>query len=168
MSNYDARRPAFDAFNSNFSTAKTMDEHFQRCWAQQSCGGCLDSLGCSWCPYTWSCVPNEHTIPFLAPAFDDEICPHPDERWEVRTRPLGCQVSSRMGLTVAVTIVATLAAVLIVAASVILVWKIRKSGKMNWGWISRWKSLFQRQTDRGDPERDPLLPTEQENSAGNI
>lgn len=113
-------------------------------------------------------MPNEHTIPFLAPAFDGEICPHPDERWEVRTRPLGCQVSSRMGLTVAVTIVATLAAVLIVAASVMLVWKIRKSGKMNWGWISRWKSVFQRQTDRGDPERDALLPTEQENLAGNI
>ncbi|KAL7897524.1 hypothetical protein HDV63DRAFT_258618 [Trichoderma sp. SZMC 28014] len=161
MSSYDSHRPAFEVFNSNFSTAKSMDEKFQRCWAQQSCGGCLNNLGCSWCPYTWSCVPNSHAIPLLAPAFDDEICPHPDERWEVRTRPLGCQVSSRMGLTVAMTVVATLAAVLAVTASIILVRKIWKSEKMSREWAF-W------QTNRGDPERDSLLSAQQENMAGNI
>ncbi|KAL7922615.1 hypothetical protein ACQKWADRAFT_74323 [Trichoderma austrokoningii] len=168
MSNYVSHHPALEVFNSNFSTADSMDDHFQQCWAQQSCGGCLDTVACSWCPYTWSCVPNQHAIPLLAPAFNAEICPHPDERWEVRTRPLGCKVSSRMGLTVAVTVVATLAAVLVVAASIILVRKMRKSGTLSWERISRWKLPFQRQTDRSDPERGPLLSAQQEDSAGNI
>jgi hypothetical protein len=113
-------------------------------------------------------VPNGHAIPLLAPAFDTKICPHPDERWEVRTRPLGCGVSSRMGLTIAVTILATLVAVLVVAAAV-SAWKIRKSGKkMSWEWISRWRLPFQRQADRVDPERDPLLSPHQEDSSRNI
>ncbi|KAL7799129.1 hypothetical protein V8C37DRAFT_148606 [Trichoderma ceciliae] len=169
MRTHDPHHPAIDAFNSNFSAAKTADEHFQRCWVQQSCGGCLSSRGCGWCPYTWSCVPNDHAIPLLAPAFDTKICPHPDERWEVRTRPLGCGISSRMGLTVVVTILATLTAVLVVAAAIISVRRIRKSGKrMSWESLSRWKRSLQRRTGRADPERSPLLSPQQEDSSRSI
>lgn len=103
----------------------------------------------------------------LAPAFDSKICPHPDERWEVRTRPLGCGVSSGTGLAVVVTFLATLAAILVVAAAVAVVWRIRKSGNkvIGWEWISRWKRSLQR---RVDPERDPLLSPHQEGSSENI
>lgn len=64
MMNYDSHHPAFKFSNSKFSTAKSKDEHFQRCWAQQSCGGCLDSLGCSWCPYV-SLVFCRRWVPFV-------------------------------------------------------------------------------------------------------
>ncbi|KAL7942239.1 hypothetical protein V8C42DRAFT_162248 [Trichoderma barbatum] len=170
MSLRETHLPAAGAFNGSFSAAETADEHFKRCWAQQGCGGCLNNKGCSWCPYTWSCVPNEYTIPMLAPALGGNICPHPDERWEIRTRPLGCGVSSSMTLAVVVTILATLAAVLVVAAAVITVWRIRKSGQkvISWAWVSRWKQSFQRRFGRADPERDPLLSPHQESSSDNI
>lgn len=74
-----------------------------------------------------------------------------------------------MGLTVVVAILATLAAILVVAAAAVSVWKIRKSGKkVSWEWISRWNWPFQRQVDRVDPERDPLLSPQQADSSGNI
>lgn len=41
------------------------------------------------------CVPDRSRFPILAPFHDPEICPFgPSERWELRTRPLGCQVST--------------------------------------------------------------------------
>ncbi|KAL6878690.1 hypothetical protein J3F83DRAFT_250649 [Trichoderma novae-zelandiae] len=160
----------YEAFKANFSAAETADEHFQRCWAEQACGGCLHRKGCGWCPYTWSCVPNESAIPMLAPAFYDNICPHPDERWEVRTRPLGCGVSSGMALAMVVTVLATLAAVLLVAAAVLTVRRMRNSGQkvISWGWAARWKRPFQRRGGRADAERDPLLSAQQEGSPENL
>ncbi|KAL7802401.1 hypothetical protein V8C44DRAFT_294443 [Trichoderma aethiopicum] len=162
----------YDAFKANFSAAETADEHFQRCWAEQACGGCLNSKGCSWCPYTWSCVPNESAIPMLAPAFHKTICPHPDERWEIRTRPLGCGVSSGMALAITVTVLATLTAVLIVAAAVLMVRRMRNSGQkvMSWEWTSRWKRVLfpRRGGGAGDSERDPLLSPQQEGSHENL
>jgi len=59
-------------------------------------------------------VPNNYTIPALAPAYNEDICPHWAERWEIRTRPLGCQVSTITSLTSIVSIVATLFVVLLV------------------------------------------------------
>ncbi|KAM6481912.1 hypothetical protein HDV62DRAFT_52977 [Trichoderma sp. SZMC 28011] len=164
MSLYEMRLQATGAFNGSFSAAENADEHFQRCWAEQGCGGCLNSKGCSWCPYTWSCVPNEYTIPVLAPAIGGNICPHPDERWEVRTRPLGCKVSSGTALAVVIAVLSTLAAVLVIAAAVITVRRIRKSERkvISWEWVSRWKQSFQSRFGRADPERDPLLSPHQE------
>lgn len=113
---------------------------------------------------TWSCVPNEYTIPVMAPAFGGNICPHPDERWEVRTRPLGCKVSSGTALAVVIAVLSTLAAVLVVAAAVVTVRRIRKSEQkvISWEWVSRWKQSFQNRAGRADPERDPLLTPPQE------
>ena len=39
---------------TNFSLAREDDGHFRRCWAQQTCGGCLDERRCSWCPFVRS------------------------------------------------------------------------------------------------------------------
>ncbi|KAL5086163.1 hypothetical protein Trisim1_009650 [Trichoderma cf. simile WF8] len=157
------RLQASGAFNGSFSAAENADEHFQRCWVEQGCGGCLNSKGCSWCPYTWSCVPNEYTIPVLAPA-GGNICPHPDERWEVRTRPLGCKVSSGTALAVVIAVLSTLAAVLVIVAAVVTVRRLRKSERkvISWEWVSRWKQSFQNRFGRADPERDPLLSPPQE------
>lgn len=48
---YKNKMSTYEAFKANFSAAETADEHFRRCWAEQACGGCLNSKGCSWCPY---------------------------------------------------------------------------------------------------------------------
>ncbi|KAK3904324.1 hypothetical protein C8A05DRAFT_13798 [Staphylotrichum tortipilum] len=84
------------------------DEHFRRCWRQQFCSNCLSEPSCSWCPFTQACVPNTHPIPLLAPAYDEHVCPHWTERWEVRTRPLGCHVSTITALSVLVSVASTL------------------------------------------------------------
>ncbi|ORY66262.1 uncharacterized protein BCR38DRAFT_313518, partial [Pseudomassariella vexata] len=83
-------------------------EHFWHCWKQQNCYSCLDQSACSWCPFSWTCVPNSNRIPLLAPAEDKNVCPHWAERWEIRTRPLGCQVSTITTLTALVSIFSTL------------------------------------------------------------
>ncbi|KAL2136257.1 hypothetical protein VTI74DRAFT_4690 [Chaetomium olivicolor] len=89
-------------------TPETPTDHLHRCWRQQFCPSCLDEASCSWCPFTQSCVPNTHPLPFLAPAYDEHICPHWSERWEIRTKPFGCNVSTVTSLSVVVSVLATL------------------------------------------------------------
>ncbi|KAL2165460.1 hypothetical protein VTH06DRAFT_758 [Thermothelomyces fergusii] len=90
-------------------------DHFLRCWRRQLCPSCLDQPGCSWCPF--ACVPNTAAIPLLAPASDAQICPHRSERWELRTRPLGCRVSAITALSVLAAVASTLALVGLVCAA---------------------------------------------------
>lgn len=54
-------------------------------------------------------MPNNYAIPPLAPAYDEDICPHWAERWDIRTRPLGCQVSTITSLTCIISVLSTLA-----------------------------------------------------------
>ncbi|KAK1705564.1 hypothetical protein BDP67DRAFT_583090 [Colletotrichum lupini] len=97
----------------NFSSAReSSEEHFFRCWNHQDCKVCLAENECSWCPMTSACVPNSYAIPLLAPAYDENICPHWAERWELRTKPLGCQVSTITSLTSIISIVSTFIVVL--------------------------------------------------------
>ncbi|KAI2473641.1 hypothetical protein F4781DRAFT_139816 [Annulohypoxylon bovei var. microspora] len=160
------------------STSPADDAHLMRCWRIQNCKDCLTTQpDCSWCPFSWTCVPNSANIPFLAPAWDENVCPHWAERWEIRTRPLGCQVSTITTLTSLVTIASTLVLILIVALAVWSVRKLREYGK-NPGWrVSRidWKRLAvrwrakvggigvnantQESRDERDGEREPLLPS---------
>ncbi|KAH7197519.1 uncharacterized protein B0J16DRAFT_21060 [Fusarium flagelliforme] len=145
------------ALRANFtSSGVSDDERFRRCWKHQTCKGCLATSQCSWCPFTWSCVPNTSKIPLLAPAYDENVCPHWAERWELRSRPLGCQVSSITSLTAIITIVSTLFFVLLVVLLVITARWIQRYHK-NTGW-------WQRQNHRWDGariqhgEHEPLLP----------
>ncbi|KAK3942176.1 hypothetical protein QBC46DRAFT_406639 [Diplogelasinospora grovesii] len=78
------------------------DKHLLRCWKQQNCGDCLGEYDRSWCPF------------LLAPAYDDDVCPHWAERWEIRTHPFGCQVSTITSLTGIISILSTLVFVLLV------------------------------------------------------
>lgn len=50
----------------------------------------------------------------LAPAYDEQICPHWAERWELRSQPLGCQVSTITTISTSVAILSTLAVILVV------------------------------------------------------
>lgn len=111
-----------------------------------SCGTCQTS----------SCVPNSHTIPMLAPAYDENICPHWAERWEIRTRPFGCQVSTITSLTSLVSIASTVVLVLVVFLSVLGVRRLLRLNRERPGWLRRlrykgWGMLNKRQED------EPLL-----------
>ncbi|KAH9902080.1 hypothetical protein F4778DRAFT_107252 [Xylariomycetidae sp. FL2044] len=115
------------------------DAHLLRCWRIQNCGGCLEEPDCSWCPFSWTCVPNSYRAAFFAPAWDENICPHWAERWEIRTRPLGCQVSTITTLTSLVTIASTLLFVLLVALAVTGGKRLRVYGRKNPGWWRVWR-----------------------------
>ncbi|KAH7034835.1 uncharacterized protein B0I36DRAFT_360305 [Microdochium trichocladiopsis] len=121
---------------SAFNKDEDHDEHFRRCWHLTNCKDCLAKEDdCSWCPFSWSCVPNSNRlVPFLAPAWDEDICPHWAERWELRTRPLGCQVSTITTLTSLVTIACTLLLVLLGFVFVFGVRRIRGFTRRNPRW----------------------------------
>ena len=94
----------------------------------------------------------------LAPAYDENICPHWAERWEVRTQPFGCQVSTITSLTSIISIVSTLVFVLLVLLIVLGVRRVRRYSKDHPGW---WRSFRYRWWDRltlKDDEQEPLLP----------
>ncbi|KAL2138701.1 hypothetical protein VTI28DRAFT_6355 [Corynascus sepedonium] len=128
-------------------SSDTSSDHFRRCWRQQYCPSCLDQPSCSWCPFTQACVPNTASIPLLAPAYDEQICPHWSERWELRTRPLGCQVSSITALSVLVAVASTLAVVGFIRVGVV-VWRHgrRKIRTRNWG--DQWRAWRARRSER--------------------
>ncbi|KAK3695301.1 hypothetical protein B0T22DRAFT_477981 [Podospora appendiculata] len=175
--------------------SKDGDERFFRCWKQQGCGGCLGQDRCSWCPIpqhgrdeqvgnkdmpclyqTQSCIPNDYRVPLLAPAYDEDICPHWSERWEIRTRPFGCQVSTITSLAAVASVVSTLVLVLLVWTGVMAAGRVRKLHRERPGWwrwrcrwgapsawaLRRWK-LAWRHGKSGDPppprvgEEEPLL-----------
>ncbi|KAK4449250.1 hypothetical protein QBC34DRAFT_94541 [Podospora aff. communis PSN243] len=125
------------------NTTDNPDDPFFRCWARNQCGWCLDEKGCSWCPFTQSCVPNPYTLQFLAPAWDEQICPDSkNERWEIRTRSLGCWASTVTILSVMGTVLTTLAAVLLVWLGVLGVrWVRRYHAKQEAGWWKVWKRM---------------------------
>ena len=81
------------------------DERFASCWGAQDCRSCLKSKSvCGWCPYTSTCVPANS---LLDPIKNPDICPHWAERWELRTKPLGCYCSTITLFSVLVTILCT-------------------------------------------------------------
>lgn len=158
-----------DAFRANFSAFETGDDHLKRCWSHQTCHRCLDSSDCSWCPYvslfwvqsffdmdfvandmaskTWSCVPNKYPIPFLAPLYDEKICPAKQERWELRTRPLGCDCSTTTTISVIVSVVGTLLVVALAFLTILVAIRIRRYVAEK----ARWRSAS------SGREEEPLL-----------
>ncbi|KAI6085435.1 hypothetical protein F4821DRAFT_149780 [Hypoxylon rubiginosum] len=159
------------------SVSPADDEHLLRCWRIQDCKGCLAQSDCSWCPFSWTCVPNSNRVPFMAPAWDENVCPHWAERWEIRTRPLGCQVSTITTLTSLVTIASTLVFVLLVTLAVFGIRRLRAYTKKNptwwkmwtYNWTSwptrwqrwirmRWRNQNDSNSQETSNEQEPLLP----------
>jgi hypothetical protein len=87
-----------------------------------------------------TCVPNTSRIHILAPIGNPDICPHWSERWELRTKPLGCQVSTITFFTCIVSVLAAFVVIGLVALGVKVTrkiqvrWKTRKEG-----WWKVWR-----------------------------
>jgi hypothetical protein len=181
------------------------DSLISKCMRLQDCGSCLSSSSCSWCPVvcfpplahlptpslltiyiskTSFCVPNTSPIPILAPFTNPSICPlaHGRERWELRTRPLGCNCSTITFLTSVISVIATLTAILLlILATWVGKWGLRRwrgrgkgwwriwskdwwaseGGWFKWSW--RWKLTHRKGDERRDgqdgeaSEQNPLL-----------
>ncbi|KAF2402928.1 hypothetical protein EJ06DRAFT_527903 [Trichodelitschia bisporula] len=100
---------------------------FHTCWALQSCTSCLAHAACGWCPYSSTCVPlpSSSLPPLLLPLSKAHICPLPwQERYELRTAPLGCGCSTTSLLVGLGAVGGTLVALLV---GWLLVWVL--------GWI---------------------------------
>ncbi|KAI8631769.1 hypothetical protein F5Y19DRAFT_375664 [Xylariaceae sp. FL1651] len=154
------------------------DAHLLRCWARQDCNSCLKQQDCSWCPLSWTCVPNTHEVQFLAPVWEgDNTCPHWAERWEIRTRPLGCHVSTITTLTSLATVACTLFSVLLIWLAGFAAKKLTAYSKTHPGWWKVWRLnpkalllVLQKQLTtiralgaigprESREEREPLLPS---------
>ena len=157
-----------------FNTSSTDLDLFVRCWRLQTCDECLRSSDpCAWCAVSQTCVPNDRLRwPFglLSPIRDENVCPLGwRERWEMRAKPFSCRCSTMTLISVVVSVLSTLAGVMLLWLLVGLVrcsikrWKKRQPG---WWKIHhyRWRpriSTFIPQMFKSpaatDQERQPLL-----------
>jgi len=127
-----------------------------------------------------TCIPNLSTLQILAPITNADICPLWSERWEVRTRGLGCHVSTITLLTCVVSVVSTFLVIGLVALAFRVgkwvgekwkgkeegwwkfwrweAWRWRRWGVWKFEWARGWRV---RLVDvRRDEERTPLLVEE--------
>ena len=87
---------------------KQNDDILALCWRHQTCNSCINSKHrCGWCPYSSTCIPASN---LLSPVANAHICPLRNERFELRTKALGCGCSATTLLSIIVTVFATLAA----------------------------------------------------------
>jgi len=119
------------------------DNDLLRCWRHQECWDCLKEAGapCSWCPTSSACIPNFGRLQVLAPIWNADICPWWAERWELRSSPLGCHVSTITFFTCVVSILATFTTIVLIAFAARAArwasqcWKTRQVG-----WWKNWTS----------------------------
>ncbi|KAJ5975452.1 hypothetical protein N7481_009159, partial [Penicillium waksmanii] len=126
----------------SLDTLDTNDPLFHVCWRRQSCSYCLaGDVACSWCATSSACVPNAARLPILAPIRNAQICPlGSKERWELRTMPFGCNVSTLTFLSVVGTVVGLVGLVGMGVVGFCLVRSVRR----------RWKeSDYERLDGRG-------------------
>ncbi|KAJ5358875.1 uncharacterized protein N7496_011288 [Penicillium cataractarum] len=77
-----------------------------------------------------ACVPNSARLPILAPIGSSHICPlGSEERWELRTLPFGCNASSLTVISVVISILGTLAAIMIGCGMFYLANSVRRRWK---------------------------------------
>lgn len=137
---------------------ETSDELLKYCWSQQECRGCLDRGPCSWCPTTSTCIPNTASIQLLAPIGNPDVCPHWAERWELRTRPLGCYVSTITFLACIVSILSTFFVIgLAVTGFKFGRWVRRKWKGREEGWWRGWRLRLVDVRRGEETEQSPLL-----------
>jgi len=103
------------------------DDRLVGCWRIQDCNNCLKSdYRCGWCPYSSTCIPANS---LLDPVTRPGVCPHWAERWELRTRPLGCYCSTITFLTSLVTILCTIVGLFLLYG----VWRLLSQIVRTWG-----------------------------------
>jgi len=81
-------------------------------------------------PESSTCVPNTSKIQILAPIGNPDICPLWSERWELRTRPLGCHISTITFLTCIVSVLSTFVVILLIWGGLSWVDKPEKAGRL--------------------------------------
>jgi len=108
------------------------DNRLTLCWRNQDCRTCLESPAqCGWCPYTSACVPANS---LLDPVWNEDICPHWAERWELRTKTLGCYCSTITLFTALITILCTIVGLVILYGLWrVMCWTNRIWGTGSWG-----------------------------------
>lgn len=98
------------------------NDRLAACWRIQRCYACTHSShGCGWCPHTSTCVP---VSSLLQPISDSKTCPSRDERFELRTRALGCGCSTATFLSIVVTVFATIAALALLYGIAVLLGRL--------------------------------------------
>lgn len=106
-------------FTTLRSCCITMNNRVASCWGYQSCSGCIHSShGCGWCPSSSNCVPVNS---LLDPISNASTCPSREERFELRTKALGCGCSTITLLSIIVTVFATIAALILLYGIVVLI-----------------------------------------------
>ena len=84
------------------------EDRLASCWRIQDCYNCIHSQhGCGWCPSSSTCIPASS---LLQPVWKANICPLQHERFELRTKALGCGCSTTTLLSIIVTVFATIVA----------------------------------------------------------
>ncbi|KAK6404800.1 hypothetical protein LTR95_018828 [Oleoguttula sp. CCFEE 5521] len=112
----------------------TSTNRLSGCWKSSDCNSCTQNKhGCGWCPVSATCVPANG---LLDPVSNADICPLRDERFELRTKALGCGCSTTSLLAVLITILATIAGLLTLYGIVKLLLKLNEAyGTGAWrGW----------------------------------
>jgi len=120
-----------------------------------------------------TCVPNTSRVHILAPINNPNICPlwvQGSERWELRSRPLGCHVSTITFLTCIISVLSTFVVIVLVAMIVKTIpamkmrWKTRSEGWWRFwryyrpSWWRGWRfRLIDLGTHGREPEERPLL-----------
>lgn len=90
----------------NSSITMQADDRLAACWRLGDCKSCTHSdHSCGWCPSSSTCVPANH---LLEPISNPNVCPLASERFELRTRALGCGCSTITLLSIFVTVFATI------------------------------------------------------------
>ncbi|KAG0650769.1 hypothetical protein D0Z07_2487 [Hyphodiscus hymeniophilus] len=121
------------------------------------------------CAQTSTCIPNNASIQLLAPIGNPDICPLWSERWELRSRPLGCHVSTITFLTCIISVLSTFLVIGVAYAGFRFGrWARRKwkSKEKDWwifwkhyqpGWWRGWRLRLVDVRRSEETERSPLL-----------
>jgi len=118
-----------------------------------------------------TCIPNLSPLQIFAPVVNPDICPLWSERWEVRTKGLGCHVSTITLLACVVSVVSTFAVIGLAVEGLRMGrwmrrrWKGRGEGWWRvWRWdvwrFWRWGARSVDKRGRDEEERAPLLVPE--------
>ena len=108
----------------------------------------------------------------LAPIHHEDICPDSSERWELRTQPFGCDVSTTTGLSVMVSVLATLFLMLLIFITLVVGLRLRRYWKDKPRATNRWKATWPSFWQWGpheqhtEGERAPLLSHGNDHQSG--
>lgn len=112
--------------------AFNIESRLASCWKIQDCGTCINSKhGCGWCPHSSACVPASS---LFDPIRNKDVCPHWSERWELRTKALGCGCSTTTLLAVLITILCTIVGLFVLYGLwKVMIWANRLFGPGSYG-----------------------------------